>query len=264
MSVVAGQGTSYESGFEAYGVRIVVRADDPDLLARLTAELPPGSTPCPHDSAEVRFGLRRDDELGYVISSPDEADIPCRDLELAVSTVAMQIRWHVALHAQGRIFIHAGVVAKGGQALLLPGQSFAGKTTLVAALVEAGATYYSDEFAVLDATGRVHPYPHALTIRGANGEASRSAESFGGSSGKTPIPVALLAITTYEASAEWDPAVRSVGQGMVALMSYAVPLHERPGETFAALRRALSGARVLEGPRGEAETAAASLLEQLE
>jgi hypothetical protein len=29
----------------------------------------------------------------------------------------------------------------------------------VAELVRAGATYYSDEFAVLDSRGRVHPFP---------------------------------------------------------------------------------------------------------
>ena len=74
----------------------------------------------------------------------------------------------------------------------------------------------------------------------------------------------LLAITTYQPGAEWNPVARTVGQGVVGLMSHAVPLHERPNETLTALRRALSGARVLEGPRGEAEAAAASLLEELE
>jgi hypothetical protein len=42
--------------------------------------------------------------------------------------------------------------------MVLPGKSFAGKTTLVAALVRAGAEYWSDEYAVLDANGDVHPY----------------------------------------------------------------------------------------------------------
>ena len=63
---------------------------------------------------------------------------------------------HVAEHAPEYVFLHAGVVAWEDRALLLPGQSHAGKSTLVAELVRAGATYYSDEFALLDSQGRVH------------------------------------------------------------------------------------------------------------
>jgi hypothetical protein len=34
--------------------------------------------------------------------------------------------------------------------------SYSGKTTLVSELIRAGATYYSDEYAVIDERGRVH------------------------------------------------------------------------------------------------------------
>jgi hypothetical protein len=65
---------------------------------------------------------------------------------------------HIALHAPEHVFVQAGVVGVGERAMVLPGKSFAGKTTLVAALVRAGAEYWSDEYAVLDANGDVHPY----------------------------------------------------------------------------------------------------------
>ena len=66
------------------------------------------------------------------------------------------------------MFVHAGVVAVDGRALLLPGGSFTGKTTLVAALLRAGAQYGSDEYAVLDEAGLVLPaYPRPLSIRNA-------------------------------------------------------------------------------------------------
>ena len=61
--------------------------------------------------------------------------------------------------------MHAGVVGWKGWALVLPGKSGAGKTTLVAELIRAGATYYSDEYAVLDERGRVHPYARPLAVR---------------------------------------------------------------------------------------------------
>ncbi len=72
---------------------------------------------------------------------------------------------HVAEYAPEFVFVHAGVVAWQGRALLLPGVSHAGKSTLVAELVRAGATYYSDEFALLDSHGRVHPFARDLRIR---------------------------------------------------------------------------------------------------
>lgn len=254
----------YEAAFESYGVRLAVESDDAKLLTSVMSVLPPGSKPCARESVTGHFRLRTDDDLGYVISSEGEADIPCRDLELAISTVQMQIRWHVALHARNYVFIHAGVVVHGGRALLLPGHSFTGKTTLVAALVRAGASYYSDEYAVLDEKGQVNPYPHPLSIRDRNGRARpRTVESIGGSSGDGPAPVGLIAITAYVPGTEWEPDLRSVGQGVVALMEHAVPVLERPDQTLAALRAALTGARVLEGPRGEAEPVAAALLEEL-
>jgi uridine kinase len=41
--------------------------------------------------------------------------------------------------------------------IAIPGRSFSGKTSLVTALVRAGAVYYSDEFAVIDRDGLVRP-----------------------------------------------------------------------------------------------------------
>ena len=51
---------------------------------------------------------------------------------------------------------------------MIPGSSFSGKTTLVRALVDAGAVYYSDEFAALDETGRVFRYAKWLSVRRPN------------------------------------------------------------------------------------------------
>lgn len=258
------EGAAYQAAFKAYGTLVTLESNRAELLARLTSELPPGSTTSGPEPGDARFGLRADGEVGYLISAPGEVDAPCRDRELAISTVAMRIRWHVARNAHGYVFVHAGAVAHQGRALLLPGRSFAGKSTLVAALVESGATYYSDEFAVLDAAGRVHPYPHTLTIREENGaERTQPAAGLGGTVGNEPVPVGLLSITAYERGARWDPVPRSVAQGILALLDHAVPLEERPEETLETLHATLRESRVLEGARGEAEEAATALLQAL-
>ena len=63
------------------------------------------------------------------------------------------------------ISIHAGVVSLGEACVLLPAIAGSGKTTLTAGLVHAGATYFSDEIALLDAdTLLATPVPLALTI----------------------------------------------------------------------------------------------------
>lgn len=64
-----------------------------------------------------------------------------------------------------RVMIHAGVVTWRGAAIVLPGASGAGKTSLVIELVRLGARYYSDEFAIVDAGGRVFPYARPLCVR---------------------------------------------------------------------------------------------------
>jgi hypothetical protein len=48
------------------------------------------------------------------------------------------------------LLLHAGTVASGRGAILLPGSSGAGKSTLVTALCLAGFQYLSDELAVVD------------------------------------------------------------------------------------------------------------------
>ena len=40
-----------------------------------------------------------------------------------------------------------------------------GKTTLVVALLRAGAHFYTDDFALLDGDGLVHPYPNLIFIK---------------------------------------------------------------------------------------------------
>src|SRR4029077_6709070 len=79
--------------------------------------------------------------------------------------LATHAEFFVAERAPDHLFVHAGVVGWDGGAIVMPGASFAGKTTLVQAWLGAGATYYSDEFAVLDRTGRVHPFTRPLSIR---------------------------------------------------------------------------------------------------
>ena len=89
----------------------------------------------------------------------------CRGQAQLLDAIESEMALNVARAARERIFLHCGVVGWRGRAILIPGHTCHGKTTLVTRFLEAGATYYSDEFALLDDMGRVHPFARPLHIR---------------------------------------------------------------------------------------------------
>lgn len=187
------------------------------------------------------------------------------ELEFALILLEGELRADVALRAPDAIFVHAGVVAHRGRAILIPGKSFSGKTTLVAALVRAGSIYYSDEFALLDQEGLVHPYAKPLSLRDDDHvQTEHGVESLGGVAGEHPLRVGAVILTTYRPGGEWRPARLSPGEGALTLLSHTVPAQERPAEAMRAITRAVDGAIVLRSERGDAGALAPRLLAELE
>lgn len=60
------------------------------------------------------------------------------------------LNWCIASYSYQYLLLHAAVVEKAGNVLVLPGESGAGKSTLCAALVSSGWRLMSDEMAVID------------------------------------------------------------------------------------------------------------------
>lgn len=237
-----------------------------ELLPRIESMIPPGSRRRPRASGQQRLGLLAEGDDIYSIYRYDGAcihDAPGR--EYALMMLDGQIHGHVALEAPEFIFIHAGVVADGERAIVMPGRSFAGKTTLVRSMVEAGALYYSDEFAVLDANGRVHPYAKPLSYRPPVGgpTVDYRADELGGAAGDEPLPIGLIVFARYRPGAQWNPHPLSPGAGALALLENAVPAQDRPDQTIRHITRAIAGTTVLEGVRGEADEIASQLLDVL-
>lgn len=252
--------------FEAYGLRMAVDASQ-EVLELVRQLLPPGAEPCPPDDVLARFVITRNEVGTYSLSRDGEnfSGTKNLDLDLALALLESQLRIYLGRRAPDAIFVHAGAVAHRGEAIVLPGMSFAGKTTLVAALVKAGAVYYSDEFAVIDREGLVHPYAKALSIR-AEGDwlqTDHAVESFGGVAGDERLPIGMIVITNYRPDAQWDPTERSAGAGAMALLANAVAARERSEEVLAVVSRAAEGAIVIESDRAQADAIAPLLLQAL-
>src|SRR5229473_2772773 len=217
--------------FNAYGVRVGVRVNDSAILKDLIARMPPGSKP-------ASFAVV--DHLYSIIGNRAKSESKVRRLSLGywnllrfararefdevLEAFESHVQLTVAEYAPRRIFVHAGVVGWKDRAILIPGMSHSGKTTLVDMLIRAGATYYSDEYAVLDERGRVHPYPRALGMRSPNSFESKKvrAEDIGAAVGLKPLRVALVVSTNFKDGARWRPRPLSRGKGVLELMANTV------------------------------------------
>lgn len=128
------------------------------------------------------------------------------------------------------MFIHSGTVERNGIGYMMPAESRHGKTTLTMALVQAGYNFMSDEFAVLDPSGTLLPFPRTLSVREdglrlfPNLDASHNMfpllyspvdslysvdllHAFSAEMGK-PCRVQRIIFPNYDASA--DPAIRAI------------------------------------------------------
>jgi hypothetical protein len=267
--------SGWTAGFSihAYGRRIGVRTNDPAVLDRVTDLLPPGSEPCYSPLVDHLFSLRigpqqpgsrrKNFHLLY-----GGFTLLARSLDLDEVLRVLESRMHLYLgeFASNRVFVHAGVVGWQGRAILLPGPSGSGKSTLVAELLRAGASYYSDEYAVLDLRGLVHPFPRKLTLRCANRGRSRrcTPEDFGSRAGEEPLPVGLVAFTNYRAGSCWRPKTLTPGQSILALLEHTLSARIDHEGALRVLQQAVAQALLLKGARGEGDDTAAGLLGALE
>ena len=259
--------------FECHGAVVAVESADGAALEVIRPLLPSSASATAQSVADATYRWRhvfdrsgrhmhevtvrsarggRRARIARLPDRPEAAELLAHDLE-----------YRVALHARGRVFVHAAAVAWQGRAILVPGRSFTGKTTLASALVRHGAAYLSDEYAVLDEAGLVHPFPRRLRLRDASGAPAgrSSAEELGGTTARRPLPVGLVVWTSFRDRAHWQPRLLSPGQTALALLDNTVVARLHPAYAMRVIARALDGAVGLRGRRGDADETASRILE---
>ena len=126
--------------------------------------------------------------------------------------------------------------------------------------MRAGATYYSDEYAVLGDEGLVYPFARALGIRDDTGRTRRVDPRAMGSVGVVPLPVRRVIVTRHVAGAAWCVAPMSPGETVLALLDNTLAARSRPADAVRILAAVARGASGFRGERGDAGAAVEQIL----
>ena len=252
--------------FESYGVYVRIESNEAEAFEGAVTvarrSLLENVREVSRDSFDHEFALDRMPN-GDLMLNQNGVDLGASDTELkAFRFFDSILRVSVGEIAPDRVFLHAGVVGWKGKAIVMPADSFRGKSTLVTELVRAGAEYYSDDFAILDADARVHPFSRRIAMRTEDFKTyDLSVEELGGKAGHEPLPVGVILLTGYEADAAWEPQIETAGSGVLKLIPFTLSIRNRPEFSVAVLHKLASRAIIVSGLRGSAERFAKTLLD---
>jgi len=245
----------------AYGVQIALRTQL-DLLEYLPSPLIPVA---PSENLgnvqrlRFEFAETRSAEGRplFAVAEDGARFFASPDVRAVARMLESRVHLQVAALTDQAVFVHAGVVAWNGRALILPGPSHSGKSSLAASLIAAGATYYSDEYAVIDLEGRIHPFPRQLRLRGAieqQASAARVASTVNGEA-LEPLQAAWIMNLRYRPDGVWDPRELTPGQTLLALLENTVAVRRQSELTLRTLGLAVGSSIGWQSERGEADNA---------
>lgn len=256
--------------FSCYGVCVgVSETPHAGVCSRLTRMLPPQarleSTASPDTHYAVCDGIEQSQAVArWTISRDGEVCWAGASVDALLQWLRGDIDFQIALRSRHGLFVHAGVVAWRGRAIVIPGRSGSGKTRLVEELVRRGAEYYSDEFAVIDDAGSVHPYARVPSRRDGAGTAIFAPLDGIARIGHTPVPIALLVSTTHRGGSQWRPQLLQGGRAVLPLIDNTVLAQREPARMMRIAAALARGVTTVQGDRPDAAVTAEQLLRLLD
>mgnify|MGYP000081000464 CR=1 FL=1 len=227
---------------EAFGLRLGVGGLSPTELRELRRRFPGDWDFLPYRPGMIVdrwFRMPRANPLGQ--GGPGRLEV-----------IGNHIQMHLARNARTHVLVHAGVVVWNGRCVMFPGKSGAGKTTLVRAMLEAGATYMSDEYAAIDGSGMIHPYARPLALKSKTGRVRRVDPGDLNPSNGSPLRAMLILDTWYEPRALFRPAPLTRIESIALLSRNSAASLLRPEGALRAFSLATEAAEGLAGVRGAA------------
>lgn len=153
-------------------------------------------------------------------------------------------------------FVHAGAVEIDGVAVVFPGRSRWGKSTLVSSLVDQGCGYLSDEYAVVSPEGFVFPLSKPIRLRRGDKAEYRTLQGVSAPGG---LPCGAVILTRFEDGASWDPEIISRGTAVLGLLTSTLQTRDVPDQVLEALNGLVQNAVCCQGVRGSEEPSAEAL-----
>ena len=243
--------------FESYGVHIKIDGNSQEAVNRTEAAtrkaLLNALRPVKRKTVDQTFFVRHNKSGYYILHHNDEEISRSRSAMKFFKLFDSVVRATVGEHSPEKVFLHAGVVGWKGRAIVIPGDSFKGKSTLVAELVRQGAEYFSDDFAIFDEEGSVHPFPRKLAMRSDDGTFrpyELTVESLG-----------MVLFTQYEPGKQWRPKLSTAGIGVLQMIPFALTFGNRPEFSLRVLNNIATRAIIASSPRGAAEKFAQKILD---
>lgn len=240
--------------WDAYGYKIRFEWSRPEYKEIVDAVVVPDWVPVTGESEpDAVFSLSGKPDSVWIELDGEEV-IGGISFESSKDNLRRPLQLHLATFCQRYLFVHAGVVLAPGGLIVVPGSTFAGKSTLVRALLDRGCTYFSDEFALLDAEGKVSAFPRPMRERtGDHSYRFTPAGDLGWTPEVSAAKPTLVLSTRFEEYETWSPRVLSSGHTVLKLMEHTVAAKLNPERAVKILTSFVSdGLTCLDGPRGEA------------
>lgn len=162
--------TGWQRTFRFFDVDLILQTDSTDFLRQFTQAFRRFQVADDPSDTGTLLSCSLLTSTGATQSQPvlliDDQAWPIYQVPQWTGYVQQIILNAVATRIKSHYLIHAGVVSAANRGLMLAGNSFLGKTTLVLALMQCGFRFLSDETAALGRSdGRVYPFPRSFQIR---------------------------------------------------------------------------------------------------
>ena len=224
----------------------------------------------PHATLEWNAGADGSGMFHLLVKGQIATNTPA-DCETLSGSLDQILHLAIAEFSPKAVFLHAGVTVWNGAAILIPGRSHSGKSTLTRSLIDAGAVYYSDEFAPVLPDGSVIPYPKPLSLRPYCSNAGTSEPpaktdpaDLGWKRDLPPVPVGMVAAVVYDpGNPDARPKAISKAEAATFLLNNTIPMLKAPCRSLAAASKVARNALCLGGARPDASGFARELVHTL-
>ena len=191
--------------FRALGHTFDVRTTDEEVGRYLASVLAPLADPCQPETIYSMPAVGAGHQGGFALYENTTLLVASSDPVYVVDVLLWTINGAAVRRTPEQVLVHAAAAGDGERAALFPAPSGSGKTTLVAALVQRGLHYFTDETVAIDpGSTLVRPYPRSLSVK----------------EGSWPVLASLGLVrptgTSGFGTGQWQLDPRAIGPGILA------------------------------------------------